>query len=106
MDQRAGTSRRLERPAWAGAPCRTRTSTRVTRLCVMKLLITLSLIMLAGFPAQSQNRPRARDLGIKVGILPTGPLNAITDVNGVLVGHTTIVQGDNVRTGVTAILPH
>ena len=72
----------------------------------MKLLITISLIMLAGFPAQSQNRPRARDLGIKVGILPTGPLNAITDVNGVLVGHTTIVQGDNVRTGVTAILPH
>jgi D-aminopeptidase len=72
----------------------------------MKPLIIISLIMLVGFPAQSQNRPRARDLGIKVGILPTGPLNAITDVNGVLVGHTTIVRGDNVRTGVTAILPH
>ena len=51
-------------------------------------------------------RPRARDLGIRVGILPLGPLNAITDVNGVMVGHTTIVRGDNVRTGVTAILPH
>ena len=51
-------------------------------------------------------RPRARDLGIKVGILPTGSLNAITDVAGVLVGHTTIVRGDNIRTGVTAILPH
>ena len=51
-------------------------------------------------------RPRARELGIRVGILPLGPLNAITDVNGVMVGHTTIVRGDNVRTGVTAILPH
>src|SRR5438309_7686416 len=51
-------------------------------------------------------RPRARDLGIKAGVLPPGPLNAITDVAGVKVGHTTIIQGDNVRTGVTAILPH
>jgi D-aminopeptidase len=41
-----------------------------------------------------------------VGILPTGQLNAITDVAGVLVGHTTLIQGDDVRTGVTAILPH
>lgn len=55
---------------------------------------------------KGQNRPRTRDLGIKVGILPTGPLNAITDVSGVLVGHTTLIRGDNVRTGVTAILPH
>jgi D-aminopeptidase len=54
----------------------------------------------------TQNRPRARELGIKVGILPTGTLNAITDVEGVLVGHTTLIRGDNVRTGVTAILPH
>jgi D-aminopeptidase len=51
-------------------------------------------------------RPRARDVGVKPGILPTGPLNAITDVPGVLVGHTTIARGDNVRTGVTAVLPH
>jgi D-aminopeptidase len=51
-------------------------------------------------------RPRTRDLGINVGILPTGRLNAITDVAGVRVGHTTLVKGDNVRTGVTAILPH
>lgn len=62
--------------------------------------------------AQSQNstdenkRPRARDLGVKVGILPPGTLNAITDVPGVAVGHTTIIRGDNVRTGVTAVLPH
>ncbi|HZP62891.1 MAG TPA: P1 family peptidase [Terriglobales bacterium] len=51
-------------------------------------------------------RPRARDLGIKVGVLPTGPLNAITDVTGVLVGHTTIIQDPSVHTGVTAVLPH
>ena len=53
-----------------------------------------------------QNRPRTRDIGLKVGVLPAGQLNAITDVQGVLVGHTTLIRGDNVRTGVTAILPH
>ena len=51
-------------------------------------------------------RPRARDLGVVVGILPTGKNNAITDVAGVRVGHATLIRGDNVRTGVTAILPH
>src|ERR1700691_884108 len=51
-------------------------------------------------------RPRASDLGLKVGVLPTGPLDAITDVAGVEVGHTTIVRGDDIRTGVTAVLPH
>jgi D-aminopeptidase len=54
----------------------------------------------------SDVRPRASDLGLKVGILPTGPLNAITDVAGIEVGHTTIIRGDDIRTGVTAILPH
>jgi D-aminopeptidase len=52
------------------------------------------------------SRPRARDLGIQIGILPTGKLNAITDVAGVRVGHRSLIQGDSVRTGVTAILPH
>src|SRR5262249_1781981 len=47
-----------------------------------------------------------RDLGVAPGVLAPGPLNAITDVTGVKVGHTTIVRGDNIRTGVTAILPH
>ena len=56
--------------------------------------------------AQNQTRPRAREAGVTVGVLPTGPLNAITDVDGVLVGHATIVRGDNIRTGVTAVLPH
>jgi D-aminopeptidase len=56
--------------------------------------------------AQNPQRPRARESGVIVGILPTGPLNAITDVVGVAVGHSTLVRRDDVRTGVTAILPH
>jgi D-aminopeptidase len=63
----------------------------------------------AGRPAQEkplEARPRARDLGIRPGVFAPGPQNAITDVPGVRVGHATIVTGDNVRTGVTAILPH
>jgi D-aminopeptidase len=56
--------------------------------------------------ADAQARPRAREAGVVVGILPPGPLNAITDVEGVRVGQTTVVEGDRVRTGVTAILPH
>ena len=51
-------------------------------------------------------KPRARDLGIRIGTLPPGELNAITDVPGVRVGHTTLIEGDAVRTGVTAIFPH
>ena len=51
-------------------------------------------------------RPRARELGIAPGVFRTGPLNALTDVSGVLVGHATVVEGDRVRTGVTAIRPH
>src|SRR5688500_17300738 len=74
--------------------------------------VSLCLVFSLPFLAHSQNssdenkRPRARDIGVKVGILPTGALNAITDVPGVAVGHTTIIRGDNVRTGVTAVLPH
>jgi len=56
--------------------------------------------------AVSQPRPRSADLGIPSGTLARGPLDAITDVAGVRVGHTTLVRGDNVRTGVTVILPH
>ncbi|MEE8384393.1 MAG: P1 family peptidase, partial [Dehalococcoidia bacterium] len=56
--------------------------------------------------SQLQERPRARDLGISVGVFPSGTANAITDVEGVLVGHTTVWEGDSVRTGVTAIRPH
>ncbi len=51
-------------------------------------------------------RLRAREFGLVVGVLPTGPLNAITDVAGVKVGQVTLIEGRDVRTGVTAILPH
>lgn len=47
-----------------------------------------------------------RDYGIEYGIFRTGPLNAITDVKGVRVGHATLIEGDSVRTGVTAVIPH
>ena len=56
--------------------------------------------------AQHLSRPRVRDAGIVIGVLPPGPLNAITDVSGVTVGQTTLIHGDNIHTGVTAILPH
>jgi D-aminopeptidase len=55
---------------------------------------------------QKNDRPRIREIGVTVGVMPTGPLNTITDVAGVAVGHTTLVKGDEVRTGVTAVLPH
>ncbi|MEE2845047.1 MAG: P1 family peptidase [Gemmatimonadota bacterium] len=55
---------------------------------------------------QTSERPRARELGITVGIFPPGAHNAITDVAGVRVGHTTVSDGISVQTGVTAILPH
>ena len=70
---------------------------------VYGLLLTLFVLTLA---IGAQSKPRARDLGIAPGVLATGPLNAITDVEGVRVGHTTVITGDEVRTGVTAVLPH
>jgi D-aminopeptidase len=54
----------------------------------------------------TEGRLRARSLGLTPGSLPPGPLNAITDVAGVKVGHFTLIEGDDIRTGVTAILPH
>ncbi len=73
----------------------------------MKLLAILLILTTTAFVlAQTAERPRARDLGVVVGILPPGPLDAITDVAGVQVGQTTILRGDDIRTGVTAILPH
>ncbi len=67
------------------------------------LILSLCMVELAGAQAA---RPRARDLGIKIGVLPTGRMNSITDVAGVAVGHTTLARGADIRTGVTAILPH
>ena len=59
-----------------------------------------------GVAASAEERPRIRDLGVKPGVLPPGPENAITDVSGVRVGHRTIIEGDSIHTGVTAIVPH
>ena len=64
------------------------------------------LLLFASSLGAQAPRPRARDIGIIVGSIPTGPLNAITDVTGVRVGQTTIAQGDSINTGITAILPH
>ena len=77
---------------------------------VLVLLLTTTLFAAhpfsgSSFP-QEKRRPRAREAGINVGVLPVGPLNAITDVDSVMVGHTTVIRGENIRTGVTAILPH
>src|SRR6266498_191730 len=83
-----------------------------SRAFIMKiatsLILTAALVALCALSgvSHSEIRPRARESGVVVGILPTGTLNAITDVAGVSVGHATLIQGDNVRTGVTAILPH
>jgi D-aminopeptidase len=69
-------------------------------------ILFLFLLLLMNQTSSEKPRPRARDLGINVGILSTGQLNAITDVAGVRVGHTTLIKGESVRTGVTAIIPH
>jgi D-aminopeptidase len=70
------------------------------------LLVLAALTVSAAASAQPQHRPRVREAGIVIGVLPTGPLNAITDVAGVKVGQVTLIEGANIRTGVTAILPH
>ena len=54
----------------------------------------------------AHERPRAREIGIAPGVLPPGPLNSITDVAGLRVGHLTLGDGDDICTGATAILPH
>ncbi|MEY3208587.1 MAG: hypothetical protein RL064_618, partial [Bacteroidota bacterium] len=69
-----------------------------------KQLLLLVVLSISSTLFAQQKRPRA--LGITFGVLPTGKLNAITDVAGVKVGQSTISKGDNIRTGVTAIIPH
>ncbi|MFM8394236.1 MAG: P1 family peptidase [Acidobacteriota bacterium] len=76
---------------------------RSTRLLLLALCGTITLMAQTNAP---QNRPRARELGLRIGILQTGPLNSITDVRGVRVGQVTVIKGEDIRTGITAILPH
>ena len=74
---------------------------------VLWSVLAVSAITAVFASAQSTGpKPRGRDLGLDIGVFPPGPLNAITDVEGVRVGHATIIEGDAVRTGVTAIVPH
>ena len=75
---------------------------------VHRILAVLAICLLATPLAlgQGESRPRARDIGLSPGVLDPGPHNAITDVPGVLVGQVTLMEGDHIRTGVTAILPH
>ncbi|PYR61548.1 MAG: aminopeptidase [Acidobacteria bacterium] len=71
-----------------------------------RIICLVAVIAAVAALVGAEKRPRAREIGLAPGVFPPGPLNAITDVKGVKVGHTTIIEGDNVRTGVTAILPH
>ena len=74
----------------------------------MRSLVFFSIaFLILGIALMSnQARPRLREFGIETGILKPGELNAITDVSGVLVGQVTIIEGKDIRTGVTAVLPH
>src|SRR5699024_5522312 len=70
---------------------------------LFRLFLVLFIFCSSALQAQDKN---LRQYGIEVGVLPEGSSNSITDVDGVMVGHQTIIRGDNIRTGVTAILPH
>src|SRR5919199_2768008 len=78
---------------------------RAVRKPGRRMLLVSAVCLAAATVSIAQVRPRARQLGIAPGIYPTGDLNAITDVAGVRVGHSTLIQGDDVRTGVTAVVP-
>jgi D-aminopeptidase len=76
-------------------------------ICRRDFLLTLAALLPAGkLGATEETRLRARELGLALGVFDPGPLNAITDVPGVRVGQVTLIEGANIRTGVTAILPH
>ena len=68
------------------------------------LIPAIALLLCCSLTANAE-RPRARDIGLQVGIFDPGPMNAITDLEGVRVGHSTRIQGKDIRTGVTAIIP-
>jgi D-aminopeptidase len=84
-----------------GVEPRSSRSTQRNVVLLISALSAASAVIVAG-----QTKPRARDIGVAPGVYAPGALNAITDVEGVRVGHTTVIEGDRVRTGVTAIVPH
>jgi D-aminopeptidase len=83
-----------------------RTHVRLPNPTVVTALTVLTALPLPSHAQDPTRRPSARDLGVVVGVLPAGPRNAITDVAGVRVGHATVIVGDSINTGVTAVLPH
>src|SRR5262245_49321667 len=92
------------RPKLAGV--RDTSFSRLMKRVVLWMIFLSAACLESTTVAITQGPPRARQLGIAPGIYRTGPLNAITDVEGVRVGHTTVIEGDDVRTGVTAVVPH
>ena len=112
-----GASRSLDRVPLVAAQlpaCSTRPETAaicptgvpIPKMANMFKQLLMLLLCASPLMAQNQQRPRARDVGVIVGGMQPGPLNAITDVAGVRIGQVTITEGDNVRTGITAIIPH
>ena len=85
-------------------PCPYISTMDAMRVMVIRWVSIFVIVAMSAFA--QEERPRARDLGISPGVMSPGPLNAITDVAGVKVGHRTVIRGDSVRTGATAILPH
>jgi len=79
---------------------------QIKQTIALALIFILQASLFAQTNMPENKRPRVRDAGLKIGILPTGTLNSITDVASVKVGHTTIIRGENIRTGVTAVVPH
>ena len=73
--------------------------------CMLCVLLA-SLMAFDALAQDADDEPRIRDLGVEPGVMDPGALNAITDVDGVRVGHQTMIEGDDIRTGVTAVLPH
>jgi D-aminopeptidase len=71
-----------------------------------KLILSMAMAAAIANVAAQEARPRARDLGVQPGVFEPGARNAITDVAGVAVGHTTLIGGDAIRTGVTVVVPH
>jgi D-aminopeptidase len=96
----------MSHPPMGEGPWQRRCAVRPLAACLIALIWSGAAMSEEKPSAEKKDRPRTRDLGLNVGVLPPGPLNAITDVPGVCVGHATLVRGDDVRTGVTAVLPH